>query len=290
VNRLSGTHVVVAGLIACLVAIGASAQEKLSARITPQPGQSVRLAMTQEMDFDISFSGPAPAGVPGLSMQMRLTMTLTQKTGPRKADGTVDAELTYDELRAEMSMNGQTMPSGATDQLAGKTVTVTYGRDGQIAGVKGLPPGGLSDEAFKQMMGSMLGNLPATPLAVGETATVPLDVALPLPIPGAGPMTMSGDTRITLTSIDKDAKGRSARFDSTVDGKMAGDMASPGGAGTMTLDFTVRGDGTVVIDLDTGLPRSSLSTTTLNGTMGSADAALPAMTMRGTITVTMTGK
>lgn len=294
-NRSVRTPIFAAGLLVCLTAAGAFAQsEKASVRMTPQPGQSVRMTMTQEMDFDLSFEGAAPPGAGSMKMLMRMTLAVTQKTGPRKADGTVDAEVSYDELRTEISMNGQAMPTEASDRLVGTIVTMTYGRNGEIVSVGGLPPGGLTDDAFRQMMGSLLGNLPMTELSVGEMATVPLDFGLPFPLPGAGPMKMSGETRIKLVSIDKDAQGRSARFDSTVNGRMASAMPSPDGKSKMTFDFTI-GDGTVVIDLDKGLPRSAASTSTVNGTMaipvGAApDAALQAMTMRGTFKMTMTGQ
>ena len=294
-NRRRQTHVLAFGLSACLIAQGAVAQsERVSVRMAPQPGQSVRLAMTQEMDFDIGFDGAMPPGFSGMKILTRTTMTMTQKTGPRKADGTVDAELTYEEFRAETLMNGQPMPAEPVDQIVGKTVSVTYARDGQIVSVKGLPAGGLTDDAFKEMMGSILGNLPAAPIGVGETATTPLNFAVPLPLPGAGPMQLSGENRIRLISIDKDNQGRSARFDSTVTGTMVNEMASPDGKGNLTFDFTMEGGGTTVLDLDRGLPRSALATTTLNGKITPNTVApatsLPPMTMRATIRVTMTGK
>ena len=139
------------------------------------------------------------------------------------------------------------------------------------------------------MMGSMLGNLPPTPIGVGETATAPLDFAVPLPLPGAGPLKVEGETRIRLVAIDKDNQGRSARFDSTMNGTMVSKIPSPDAQGTMTLDFSVEGDGTVVIDLEKGLPRSAVSTSTISGKLGTP-AGGPGMILRGTIKVTMTGK
>lgn len=294
-NRRRGVPVLVVGLVVCLSPAAAVAQsDKASVRRAPQPGQSVRMTLDQEMDFDLSIEG-APPGLDAMKMLTRITMALTQKTGPRKADGTVDAVLTYDEFRTETSMNGQTMPRDAGDQLIGKPVTVTYGRDGSIVSVKGLPPGGVTDDAFKQMMGSLVGNLPTTELKVGETTTVPMDLELPFPLPGAGPLQMRGDTRITLVSIDKDAQGRSARFDSTVNGTMVSDVPSPDGMSTLTLEFTMDGGGTTVVDLDKGLARSNESSITVHGRIGMPAGAAPAgvpptLTMRGTITLTMTSK
>lgn len=293
-KRLRRTPVIVVALAVCLAGAGGSAQtEKVSVRMAPQPGQSIRMDMTQEMDFDLSFDGPTAAGLTSMTMQMRSTMALTQKTGPRKADGSVDAEVTYDEFRTELLMNGQAMPAGAGNEFVGKVVTLTYNRAGEIVGVKGLPAGGIPDDTFKQMMGTLLGNLPTTAIGVGETMTAPLDFSLPLPLPGTGPMKLDGETRITLVSIDKDAQGRSARFRSTVNGKMVNDTP-PAGTNGITFDFTIGGEGTTVMDLDKGVPRSTVSTSTLEGKLGmpagAAPGNAPGMLMRGTIKVTMTGK
>ncbi len=292
-KRLS--YVIAAGIIACLAAPAVIAQsEKVSVRMAPRPDQSARMTMIQEMVMDVSFD--SAAAVPGLTpmrMSMTSTMGLTQKTGAVKPDGTLDAELTYDQIRAEMTMNGQPMPAAdANNQLVGKTVIVTYNRNGEMVGIKGLPAAGLTDEAFKQMLGSLYGNLPVAALSVGETTTTPLELGLPLPLPGAGPMKMTGETRVKLVSIDKDARGRSARFDSALDGKMVTELGSPDGKAKMVMNFSMGGTGTMVMDLDRGVLRSGLTTITLVGKMdmpaGAAPAALPGMNMIATIKMTIT--
>ena len=60
---------------------------------------------------------------------------------------------------------------------------MTYNRNGEMVDIKGLPAGGLTDDMFKQMMGSFYGNLPVAALSVGETTISPLDFTLPLPCP-----------------------------------------------------------------------------------------------------------
>lgn len=296
-TRLTRTHVIAAGVIACLAAPAVIAQsEKVSIRMSPRPDQSTRMTMTQEMVIDMSFD--SAAAVPGLTpmrMLMTSTMGLTQKTGALKPDGTLDAELTYDQIRAEMTMNGQPIPAGdVNNQLVGKPVILTYNRNGEMVNIKGLPAvPGLTDETFKQMMGSFYGNLPAVALSVGETTTTPMDFGLPLPLPGAGPMKMTGETRMKLVSIDKDARGRSATFDSALDGKMVMELGSPDGKARMAMNFSMDGRGTMVMDLDRGVLRSGLTTSTLVGKMdmpagAAAPAGLPGMNMIATIKVTIT--
>jgi hypothetical protein len=289
--------VVAVGALACLAVPTVVAQsEKVSVRMAPRPGQTVHMTMTQEMDFDISFDGAALPGVTGpMKMLMRSIVALTQKTGGLKADGSVDSELTYDESRTEISMNGQPMPAaGADDQLVGKTVVMTYNRNGEVVDIKGLPPGVLTDDTLKQMMASFYGNLPTAALSVGETAISPIEMALPLPLPGAGPMAMTGETRVKLVSIDKDAQGRSARLESTLDGKMVNEIASPDGKSQATMDFKMDGTGMMVMDLDKGVLRSGLSTVTFVGKIGmpggAAATGMPGMNMRGTMKVITTSK
>ena len=262
--------------------------EKVSIRMAPHPGQTVRMTLAQEADIDISIDGAAaPPGVMAMKMAMRMMAAMTQKTGAVKPDGTLDAGITYDQFHIEMSINGQTMPADFNNPLTGKTVVFTYNQMGDIVRVQGMPDG-LPEDMFRQLMGSMLGDLPAAALAVGETTTAPMDFTLPLPVPGAAAMKLTGETRLTLVSVDKDARGRSATFTSTTAGGIVSDSGSPDGQGKTAFDLDLRGEGTYVINLDTGILRSNIVTSSVNGKMKAAGAASPGMTMRGTVTLSMT--
>lgn len=296
-KRLTQVHVIAAAVIVCLSAPEARAQsEKVSVRMAPRPDQTVQMTMTQDMDFDVAIvgGGAAQAGDTSMKMLMRLTTALTQKTGPLKADGSVDAELTYDQIAAEMSMNGQQMPASEVAGLVGKAVVVTYNANGDVVGVKGLPEAsGLTDESFRQMLSSFSGSLPATALGVGETTSGPLNLALPVPLPFPGGLMMTGETILKLVSLDRDAQGRTARFDSTINGKMDSAIPSPDGKSQVKFDFTMIGDGTVIMDLDKGVPRSNVATSTFNGRMNVPAGAAPgamSMTMRGTAKIVMSSK
>jgi len=254
------------------------------------------MTMAQDMDMDITVDGAA--ALPGLGgpmkMVMRMTMGMTQKVGPLKPDGSVDADVTYDEVKAEMSMNGQTFPTGdVAGALSNVTVTTTFNRNGEIIAIKGLPAGGpISDDAFKQMMASFYGGLPTEPIAVGGLVTTPMDIALPLPLPGAGPMKMVSSTKTKLVAIENGPQGRSARLESSTDGKMQGGMPSPDGKGSLKFDFILSGGGTSVMDLTRGVLRTSITTTNMNGTLDlgtAAPAGTPPVRMRMTMTVTIAG-
>ena len=294
-KRLTSVQVVAVAVVAFLATPDAIAQsEKISVRMAPRPNQTVRQSSAIEMDFDMSLDGAAAApAVRPMKMAMRMTMGMMLKTGALKPDGTLDAALTYDQFRVEMSINGQTMPADASSLLAGRTVVMTYNRNGEIVGVQGLEAAGLTNDAFRQMMGSFFGDLPVTALAVGETTTGPLNFMLPLPLGGSAPMKLVGQTQLKLVSIDKDERGRSATFESTTAGNMMSDLASPDGKGKMSFDLNLGGQGTYVLNLETGIMRSNIATFSVNGKLngpGSAGSpALAGMTMRGTMRMTMTG-
>jgi hypothetical protein len=268
--------------------------EKVSVRMSPQPGQTVKMTMTQDVDLEVSFGAALPGVDGAMKLAVKTVAALTQKTGAPKPDGTIDAEITYDESRTEMMLNGQPISSSADTQLVGKAVVVTYGQNGQIVDVKGLPAGdAMTPDTFKQMLDAFSGSLPATALAVGETTSGPMAFNMPLPIPGADAMKMSGELRLQLVSIDKDAKGRSAKFESALDGRLSSklDVPLPGVTGAMVVEIAMTGTGTSVMDLDKRLLRSNDSTAKIDGTItnagapGADPAAFPPMIVRGTVTV-----
>ena len=266
--------------------------EKVSIGMSPPPNQTLRMTMIQEVDIEILFDGtPGLAGP--MKMVTRSTLSMTQKTGAAASNGTLEAEITYNAIRTETSVNGQVLPMPDDgSELVGKPVVVTYNRNGVIADIRGLPAGGLTAESFKQMLNSFYGSLPVTALGIGEVASVPLDVRFPLPFPGAGPMQMSGDSRLKLATIENDGKGRIARFESTIDGTISSPLPTPDPTVTMSLDLTMRGSGRMVTDIENRFIRSNDSLVTIDGTVrptAGPGPTAPGMTMRGSITVSITG-
>ena len=118
----STRRLILAVAMACAACLSAIAQsEKVSVRMTPQPNQSVRLRMVQEMDMQMSpdaGAGPSAVAVPAMQMTMKNVVSLRQETGAANQDGTIDAQLVYDEVQTEIALNGQPMP-GADATAAG---------------------------------------------------------------------------------------------------------------------------------------------------------------------------
>jgi hypothetical protein len=195
-----------------------------------------------------------------------------------------------------MMMNDQPMQIGdKVDQFIGKKITTTFNSRGELIDLKVPPDLGLPEESFKELLKSLYGNLPQTQLGVGEVATAPLDFTIPLPVPGAPPIKIDGLIKSTLVSVEKDATGRTAKFDQTMDGKMVGDLEVPGPTGQikMSLDFKLNGGGGMLMNVDKGFLKSSDSKMTFGGklkmTGESSATKLPTINFQGTMKVTVTG-
>jgi hypothetical protein len=267
--------------------------------MVPEPNQMIRMKMIHNMEMNLSFEGESPsAGALPEPMKMtaRTVFAITQKVGAMDKEGNVSAEVTYDEVSSEMMVNGQPMQIGdKVDKLVGKKITATFNGQGNIIDLK-VPPGmGLPEESFRELLKSLYGNLPQTPLGVGEVATAPLDFTLPLPIPGAPPLKIDGQIKYTLVSVEKDATGRTAKFDQTVDGKVVSDLEVPGPTGQikMSLDFKLNGGGGMVMNVDKSFMKSSDSKMTIDGKLkmagDSSATKLPTINFQGTMNVTVTG-
>ncbi|HMB28202.1 MAG TPA: hypothetical protein VKS99_08855 [Blastocatellia bacterium] len=273
--------------------------EKIRFKMVPEPNQTVRMRAVQDMELNMSFESETPStDAPPEPMKMvaRAVFAMTQKVGAPDKEGNVSAEVTYDEVTSEMLINGQPLQIGdKVDKFIGKKITTTFNSRGEMIDLKIPPDLGLPEESLKQLLKSIYGNLPQTPLGVGEVATAPLDFTIPLPIPGAPPMKMDGLIKSTLVSVEKDATSRTAKFDQTMDGKLVGDLEVPGPTGQvkMSFDFKLNGGGGMLMNVDKGFLKSSDSKMTFGGKLKMAGESgatnLPTINFQGTMKVTVTG-
>src|SRR5262245_43841167 len=267
--------------------------------MVPEPNQTVRMRAVQDMELNMSFESETPqeGSLPEpVKMVARAVFAITQKVGAPDKEGNISAEVTYDEVNSEMMMNGQPMEIGdKVDKFIGKKIMMTFNSRGEMIDLKIPPDLGLPEEAFKQLLKSFYGNLPQTPIGVGEVATAPLDFTIPLPVPGAPPLKIDGQIKSTLVSVEKDTTGRIAKFDQTVYGKMVSDLEVHGTNGQikMSLDFRLNGGGGMVMNVDKGVLRSSDSKATFGGKLKmageSSETKLPTINIQGTMKVTVTG-
>jgi hypothetical protein len=189
-------------------------------------------------------------------------------------------------------VNGQTLPVPLPDGLTGKPITAIVDRDGRILDLKGTDGNAGIAAAIKPFMANTL-SFPATvTLAPGETATSPLAAELPLPLPGgsANGMTMTGEIRYTLVSVESGNAGRIAHMSTSLTGRVVTqDIQTP--AGTMSMTMTMSGDGTLDVDVERGIVRQRKQRQTFDIEIQSgatAGAPIPPMKMTGLITLTVT--
>ncbi len=273
--------------------------EKLVIRMVPEPNQVIRMRIIQEMEIDMSLEGASPAdAAPSgpIKMVSKTVFAMTQKVGAADDQGVVTSEVTYDEVSSETSINGQPSQVGdVAGKFIGKKIIVSFNKQWELVDIKIPPDIGLPEESFRQMMKSVYGNLPKTPIGVGEIATSPLDFTMPLPVPGAPPIKVEGQIKFKLVSVEKDASSRIAKYDQTVDGKIISEMdiPTPNGTVKMNVDFTMNGAGDLMMNADKGFVRSNDSKTTFGGKIkmasNSGETKLPGLNLQGSIKMSITG-
>ena len=99
--------------------------ERITLRAVPTPNQVIRLGMTQQLGFDVT-SEMLPSA---MRIEGRTWFQGIQRVGAADAQGRVTAQLSYDSVSIDLSMNGAPMPAAgeAVAQLRGKSFTIVYG-------------------------------------------------------------------------------------------------------------------------------------------------------------------
>jgi hypothetical protein len=299
-NYRSPVHSPVRALCFALFAsLTAFAQaEKIALKMVPEPNQTVRMRMIQDMELNMSFESETPVeGETPLKMLARTVFALTQKVGAPDKDGNITSELTYDEVVSEMTLNGQEIQLGdAAGKFIGQKILATFNRRGEIIDFKIPTSLELSEESLKKTLKSLYGDLPQTTIGIGEIATAPLDFTIALPVPGAPPLKIDGLINSKLVSVDKNATGRIAKLTQTVGGKMVSDIDVPrpnGHANKISVEFNMNGGGDMMMDVDRGVLRSSDVKVTFGGRLKmmdeSSEKKSPTINMQGTVKTTVTG-
>lgn len=273
--------------------------EKVSLNIVAKPDQTTKLRMTSDIDMEMSFEGDIPpelAAMNPMKMQVKSVIALIQKTGPLDKENRFVMELTYDDTSTEMTMNGNAIPNGGdAASLKGKKIKVTMDQKGNIFDVQSPPEIQMDAASFKELLKSLYGAMPTEPMGIGDTATVPLSLALPLPLAGAGPLNLVGNSKIKLVAVEKDGAQRIAKIDATVEARLntVMDFPSQNGPAKMKMDFSMIGGGLSAINLDKATVKTTQTSMKLEGKMspapGGDNAKLPSIAMNGTVKTTVAG-
>jgi hypothetical protein len=114
-------------------------------------------------------------------------------------------------------------------------------------------------------------------------------------VPRAQLPKLEGEIRYKLVSIEKSATGRMAKFDQSLDGKIAKEIEtqSPNGKVRSKIDFTVTGGGVLLLNADKGLVKSNELSVTFSGRGKMVSEAneiiMPDKILTGALRVTVTG-
>ena len=289
----------------CLgAAVLAAQSDRIAIRLVPKPESTIHYQFAQELSIDVSPDASVSGGlaIPPITTMLKVDLACTQVNGSRDAQGQMESRMTYDQMNVSVTLNGQPMPGGApASQLVGRQVTMKYDDQGNVVDVQMPADMPAPAEQMKGLIMAFSNALPPVTLAIGESTSVPLNLALPMPLPGgsASP-SLQGQTVLKLLSIDRDgaapenAADRIARFESTIDVSLDNSdtaAAPPGPLLGVKLEFRVNGKGTMDANLDGGFIKTSQMNGTLDGAVspGSSGVSLPPMKFAGTLKITMTG-
>ena len=240
-------------------------------RLTPKPNQAFKCETIQDMEMDATMDGMSQTSGPvSMKMANKTIFDFTEKTGAPKDQGRIDADVTYDRISTDKILNGKPMPQDNLGvQLVGKTITFTYDRDGRVVDVRVPPDIDLSADTLKQMMNSLQGSLPAGEMAIGETASTPFSMPLPIPTPGLAPLNATGQSTYKLVALEKEGSDLIARLDQVVEAGLVTtvDLPLAEGSARVSIDFKVSGTGGLQLNLTRGIMKMSQQQLAIDGDM-----------------------
>jgi hypothetical protein len=263
------------------LAVGVQAQaDRITLPRGPVPDQTVHMRTTQEFAMDL-VPGDAGTPIPPLQMAVKTVMAETMVIGRRDERQRYQSTATVDEVTNEMTMNGAPMPMPASSPLKpGQQFTIQYDEAGAVVDVTGDAPGAAS-EMIKTLIAGVTKAMSSTTIAVGESITIPANMALPsLPTGPLGDMT--GESKMTLASIAMDGPNHIAHFDIVVNASLT---SSPQSTQPLKMDMQIKGSGVMEFNVERGLARSMTQTGTLDGRM--SGGVMPEMKLHGTIKMSM---
>jgi hypothetical protein len=268
--------------------------DKVSFRIVPKPNHTSQYTLTQEMVMEGTFVGevPGPFGLTNtVKMEVKLVMGLINKTGSIDKDGRLEAEIAFDQVNTEMTINGSQHPFGEhMKKFIGKKTKIIIDRKGELLDFSLPDDSSIPYEALGMMLQTIYGNRPFEPLSIGETAILPLNMDFPVPVPLSPLIKLDSKVKTKLVSLGTGTNGRVAKFDHTTEAKIINtiELDWPSGKVPMNIDLNMNGSGTTQFILDTGLVKASEIKMTLDGKIViTTDLQLPEMLTKGTIKATV---
>ena len=265
-----------AGMLALtlLVPSLAAQGDKITLTLRPAPNQVIHIGMHQEMAFTATAEGlpNGPMKIDGMT-----SFEGIQHVGAADAQGNLIVEMRIDSLAIAMLVNGSPMPAPPLDSLKGQTVKLTYDAQGKVIDAQASGMNEITKGSIRGLLGQFAGSLPNATLGVGDTASTPLNLTLPIPMLNGAQTTMQGRNLFQLLAISRDGADRIAQLKLTTDATMSG-----------SVDMHMTGTGTMDWNADKGFLKNGVSN--MNVEMNLTLPGGGTMHMTGTIRVTITGE
>ena len=255
-------------LLTIAAPLAATAQSRVMIGGRPAPGQTVRLRMTQEMDFEFKPVGEPAPGMPkdGIRSKGKSTLILKQDVGEADAEGRLRLVLTYEDVSQDLKVNDVAVPiqEQANDAIRGKVVTMVIASNNEVLEVKAPDGFPIPPDQLKQFLGPLAASVPHQEMSIGETVSLPFSMALPMPTPGGAPPLLIGQTKTTLTALTPENDDQIATLDQTFDVVL--DSTNQTSAGNrVRMDVKISGSGTTNTFVKGGLVKSTTMKATLSG-------------------------
>jgi hypothetical protein len=217
------------------------------------------------------------------------------------APDTVDVEMTYEKMDMKAKMGAMDVPMGAAaSAIVGKTITMTYGADGQPKDVKGFealmgdPTAAqfMNPDALKKTFSSAMMGFPDKEVAAGDSWPFKIDMPNPM---------MSMTIQGTYTYVkDEELEGHKCaviKMDGSMSMKVAakeGDAKDPAAAAMSAMAMEMKDStmsGTIYYDFDLGNVRKSDTVTSMNMSITNpADGKKMEMPSKTKATTTLTAE
>ena len=282
------------GLLAITLASApAGAQtDRVMIGAVPAPDQTLRLKMTQDMNFTITPTGDPPPGAPPGPIRMtgNTVTTIRQQVGKPGADGRLQIDLTYEDVTQEMRMNDNPLPvpPEVTAALKGKTISLWVDGKFQVVDVKAPEGFPIPTDQLKQLLVQLMGSIPHQEMRIGETVSIPMSMPLPIPMPGGQAPVMKGETKTTLLKVDPEGNDRIATLEQTVEATVDSTNDLQSGV-KLRLMFTIKGSGTTQTAVKAGLAYASTMKSNIEGQFEPQGGGKgpPAVKIAGTMNMTI---
>ena len=127
-----------AALVALWPAVICAQAERVTIRLAPAPGLRLHTRMAGEGDLVVEDEHRPTPQSPPFNLHLATTIGLTRVVGNESAEQGVDARVTVDDIKIDVTMNRGSTTSEPTvltpllGQLAGRQATVIYDADGRI--------------------------------------------------------------------------------------------------------------------------------------------------------------